>query len=357
MIFDYLRSCYSIPARIYADSDETVTLRWCKAQPGAKVYPFPHAFGSHVWDDSTTMGPLQGVGEYTAPQNWSPNRLSPFPGTCLPDDTAALLYGLQSNDTTTPATLCCNTLADVACGELAFAGVDTPHVLDQVAGELAFAGTFDVYRSYVPKGGALVFCGCGTLIPAKMIWLDPFGEATPVNLPPHFPLIGSAYTADVGTFFAEGLTMAPVTDIDGDTVTFDDGEILFRYDYDVLIDSLDPTNNATMSFLFRWADTANYWVVDLAPWVPSLTLSKVVAGVKTVVDTYAPAVLANNTYHVGVSEDNFGQIGVSLNWSNRLNFTDGFNLGVTRKGFRLTVGGTSASTWVSYLVGQKVFAP
>ena len=79
MIVEYLRSGYTIPARVFSDGDDTFTMRWFLARKGAKRYPGITAFGSHVWqgDDKPAPGP----GELDAPQEWFETLLSPFPGT------------------------------------------------------------------------------------------------------------------------------------------------------------------------------------------------------------------------------------------------------------------------------------
>lgn len=66
---DYLRSHHIRDARIYLDDGTPVKIRWFRCLPGAKEFPFPHAFGSSVWD--TDLPPNQGVGETGGPIVWS----------------------------------------------------------------------------------------------------------------------------------------------------------------------------------------------------------------------------------------------------------------------------------------------
>lgn len=50
MIMDYLESGYYGWMRLHRDSDQLTKVRWYRAAPTAKVFPFPHAFASYVWD-------------------------------------------------------------------------------------------------------------------------------------------------------------------------------------------------------------------------------------------------------------------------------------------------------------------
>src|SRR6516162_1380213 len=59
-IMDYLRSCYTAEVRYLAGSQARGYITWEKAQPGAQVYPYPHAFSSSVWEnnDPSSFGPI-----------------------------------------------------------------------------------------------------------------------------------------------------------------------------------------------------------------------------------------------------------------------------------------------------------
>jgi hypothetical protein len=70
MIMDYLRAGYTAPARWRAAGDDTMSIRWYRAAPGARVYPLLHAFGSTVWDvpsDVANTGP----GEVPLIRTWA----------------------------------------------------------------------------------------------------------------------------------------------------------------------------------------------------------------------------------------------------------------------------------------------
>lgn len=62
MIFDYLHSGYSAPAKWRQDSDDTVMIRWYRAAPNALVFPYPHAFGSTAYDEPDEWN-FRGPGE------------------------------------------------------------------------------------------------------------------------------------------------------------------------------------------------------------------------------------------------------------------------------------------------------
>lgn len=48
---DFVRSCYFSYMRLYPDRpDVLVRGSWHFCEPGARVIPFPHAFGSQIWD-------------------------------------------------------------------------------------------------------------------------------------------------------------------------------------------------------------------------------------------------------------------------------------------------------------------
>lgn len=148
---DYLHSCYTAPARLIAGSDETFTVRWYRAAPGAKVYPFPHAFASSVWDDSVTLGRREGVGEFKHGHVWSPNRVYPFDGQCDVPNPDWLLHGLPQSvyDSGPPATLCCHTLAACDHGVIAFNGQGVRATAMPSAGAFAVSGSATTARVIV----------------------------------------------------------------------------------------------------------------------------------------------------------------------------------------------------------------
>lgn len=77
---DYLRSCYTWPCQFGASAAPGGKIRWYRAEPGAKPFPTPHAFGSHVWESYN--GPFNGAGEANeAVLTHASSAGPPFPGT------------------------------------------------------------------------------------------------------------------------------------------------------------------------------------------------------------------------------------------------------------------------------------
>ena len=90
---DYLYKCYTAVAKWGPGESDTFTMRWYKAAPGAREYPYEHAFGSTV--DATTFGcdtpPVGEIAQVSHPV--SPRLPWLYDGTEEPVFNAALLYG------------------------------------------------------------------------------------------------------------------------------------------------------------------------------------------------------------------------------------------------------------------------
>lgn len=87
LIMDYLRAGYEAPARWRQSGDDTVSIRWYRAAPDAKVYLLPHAFGSTVWDEPDDIAD-EGPGEIPGIREWAGSPPNPPPGqaTTTPPD-------------------------------------------------------------------------------------------------------------------------------------------------------------------------------------------------------------------------------------------------------------------------------
>ena len=98
---DYLRSCYTAEVRYLAGSQARGYITWEKAQPGAQVYPYPHAFSSSVWEnnDPSSFGP---IGETSMARTWSPTKVSPFDGKHNDLDPQIALHGIPISALTAP---------------------------------------------------------------------------------------------------------------------------------------------------------------------------------------------------------------------------------------------------------------
>lgn len=92
--------------RVYADSSDTVMVRWFKAKDDAKSFPVPHAFGSHVWDGEYVQ-PFQGPGEFLRQTQWEPNANFGCDGQVAPADLKRFQRGLLPSDGPLPK--CCGT--------------------------------------------------------------------------------------------------------------------------------------------------------------------------------------------------------------------------------------------------------
>lgn len=93
MVMDYLHAGYVAAVRWRSDSDETATIRWYRAAPGAKVYTQLHAFGSTVWDEAdevASTGPGEVCKSISA---WNPSVPNPPAGQSTPTPPAEMAGG------------------------------------------------------------------------------------------------------------------------------------------------------------------------------------------------------------------------------------------------------------------------
>jgi hypothetical protein len=134
---DYLSSGYTSTARWGYGQDETFTLRWYEAAPGAKVYQGMHAFGSTVWDnelfdDTTQLGEIRPV--Y---RDWSPTGPPLYDGTQPAVSPVTLQHGVD------PAVMA------VGCDD----------------GSITFQGSGQVYFVPVPRVPSVVCVCTGVISP------------------------------------------------------------------------------------------------------------------------------------------------------------------------------------------------
>lgn len=99
---DYLRSGYRTRARLIQGSEATGFIRWFKAQPGAKVFPHQHAFGSLVWEGDHQQH-WEGPGETSRTRSWSKSAGPPLPGTHFHGAASWFLFGVPPSVLATPA--------------------------------------------------------------------------------------------------------------------------------------------------------------------------------------------------------------------------------------------------------------
>ncbi len=102
MIVDVLRSGYTAPARFTTGPGLTL-IRWFRAAPNAKLFPYPHAFGSHVWEDSR-LEKDQGAGEIGFTRKWSWTGKNPPAGDHFEGKPEWFLTGLPVEELSKPAT-------------------------------------------------------------------------------------------------------------------------------------------------------------------------------------------------------------------------------------------------------------
>jgi len=108
----YLENGYTAAIRWRADSDETVTVRWYRAAPGAKVFTGPSAFGSTFWDDPNEIaktGPGEVAGSFSG---WSPSLPDPPPGQFTPTPPSYFEFGVPDDCADEP----CVHVSGTACG-------------------------------------------------------------------------------------------------------------------------------------------------------------------------------------------------------------------------------------------------
>jgi hypothetical protein len=98
MIMGLLRpgTLYSTQARIFSDSNQSVTIQWSLCQPHAKFFPGIHRFGSLVWDPgpygevSNDLGEVIGARRVHRP----PPYVSESPGKCFIGDPDWYVHGM-----------------------------------------------------------------------------------------------------------------------------------------------------------------------------------------------------------------------------------------------------------------------
>jgi hypothetical protein len=74
---DFIRSGYTVPARVFRDNDSiTVPIQWSFVPANTPGMPFAHAFGSREWE--IDEGPEPAIGEADGPRVWR-GGLPPFP--------------------------------------------------------------------------------------------------------------------------------------------------------------------------------------------------------------------------------------------------------------------------------------
>lgn len=78
MIVDQLRAGYVGAIKPWRGSDDTIAIRWYRAKPGAKEFPYPSAFTSSVWDTFAGAEEPE-VGEVKAYRIWSPTKWKDAP--------------------------------------------------------------------------------------------------------------------------------------------------------------------------------------------------------------------------------------------------------------------------------------
>ena len=103
-IMDYLHACYAMPARWGLGIDDTFTMRWYHAAPGAQVYKGVHAFGSTV-DRGCQDDTVLAVGEipFFGP-TWSPSGPPMYDGTRPAIVPAFLQNGVPESFMASPCT-------------------------------------------------------------------------------------------------------------------------------------------------------------------------------------------------------------------------------------------------------------
>jgi hypothetical protein len=92
-VMDYLAACYSATAKWGPGPSDTFTMRWYHSAPGAKDYPYAHAFGTTVdrgcyGDDTPPVGEIAFIGP-----TWSPSGPPLYDGSSEPFYIPALLDG------------------------------------------------------------------------------------------------------------------------------------------------------------------------------------------------------------------------------------------------------------------------
>jgi hypothetical protein len=127
MAVDFLRSCYRINARMVAGSEATRTIRWYFCDPGAKLLPFPSAFGSNVWEYPERD--LAGVGEADRVRSFDSGHNRGFPGLSFQGEPSWFANGIPAAELLNPIPLTlCGTRTQSAVGGVELDG--EAHMMD-----------------------------------------------------------------------------------------------------------------------------------------------------------------------------------------------------------------------------------
>jgi hypothetical protein len=166
---DWLNVCYTSAARLVAGSDETFTIRWYPAAPGAKTFPGEHAFGSHVWIDPHN-GPWEGPGEIDQVRSKVKGINPGFTGQCVPDNPEWFLAGMPPSVLAgpDPARVCCRrTVSPIGgplCGGTAYFAI-------REKGQLVLDGSYTLSPAPLAFTGKLVLDGMaqGPVFPGTLV--------------------------------------------------------------------------------------------------------------------------------------------------------------------------------------------
>jgi hypothetical protein len=159
---DFLRSCHRVNARLVQGSAAVEKIRWYFAAEGAKLLPFPSAFGSHVWE--YVEPELLGVGEADRLRSFDKGGNRGYPGLAFQGLPEWYLTGLPAAELGQPVPLLiCGRFNLWATGGVAIDGEATLAFSAGIAaagGSLLGGSAFGMFQ--LAAGGGLIIDGGAT---------------------------------------------------------------------------------------------------------------------------------------------------------------------------------------------------
>jgi len=206
-ICGFLHSFFKTRIRPYADSDETVEIRWYRAAPDAKVIPFYHRFSMDIWDDHRAG--YEGPGQVGPFRKWDKGiNVNGWPGLCHKGTIAQWQGHCLSTDPVGPTPDCCRPTVHPVCG-CGTPGptpvVFTPNLWVKL--HPCGCGTPIAYVQFTPLAAVSTACLCATPTTGVGHVLPDFGKTCLCAKPETFSLV-AGYTVNEACLCAKPQTAA-----------------------------------------------------------------------------------------------------------------------------------------------------
>lgn len=274
---DFLRSGYKARARFIAGSNVTGFLRWYKAPVGAKVFPYPTAFGSTVWEGDHRQE-WEGPGEVDRQRTWAPTKGPKHDGLHFDGSADWYLHGI-------PPAVAGGPLPDTYCGfplkilpqdfGLAVAGDARLQLLAAAYTcpaplEVGGGSTISVTPWLSVLDGLAVGGDSAMTITASYYLLDHFIDTNGTDLTVHTMDIGPGWTAWIGTWDIQSdaaVLQADGSDPSSANVAASDAGVA---DVNAILTMHSAPSVFDAGLVFNLVDDQNWWLFLLAnvPGIP-----------------------------------------------------------------------------------------